>query len=348
MVSNLILGQQELFQLIPVLATVTLILLAAGAETLHLIRIRRVAGLAFGPKQRPSAWARLAPALRIIAIGLLCWGLCTLMLLKPKTHNTVEIDTDKQRHVVLLLDVSPSMRLVDAGPQGSQSRMERASVVLQSLFDRVPIRQYKLSVIAFYDTAIPVVIDTADIEVVKNALNDLPMHFAFKGKDTDLFAGLEKTSEIVKPWQPDSTIVIIITDGDTVPPSGMPKLPDSVTDVLVIGIGDPVSGKFIAGHQSRQDVSTLRQVATRLKGEFHNGNANHIPSTVIQRITKQTAKNRWEDLTRREYAMAAIVIGITVLALLPWLLHYFGTRYYVGASIRGNQTNQLKPEMGSG
>ncbi len=346
MVSILFFGQAAPFSpalvsLFPLLATIVAVLLVAGAETIHMLRVSRVAGLAFGPRQTPSAWARLAPGIRVVAIGLLCWGLCTLLVLKPKTHNTVEIDTNKQRHVVLLLDVSPSMRLEDAGPQGSQSRMARASMVLQSLFDRVPIRQYKLSVVAFYDTAIPVVIDTSDIEVVKNALNDLPMHFAFKGKDTNLFAGLKKTSEIVKPWQPESTIVIIISDGDTVPPSGMPKLPNSVTDVLVIGIGDPVSGKFIAGHQSRQDVSTLRQTAARLKGEFHNGNANHIPTTMIKRITRQTSKNSWQDITRREYALTAIVIGIALLALLPLLLHYLGTRYYVGTSVRAKLQNNV-------
>ena len=330
MVEPLVIGQQDILQLLPEFGALAIVLLVIGAEAIHSIRVRRIAGLAFGPRERPSAWARLAPALSVIASGLLVWGLLTLILLEPKTHNTVEIETDKKRHVVILLDVSPSMRLVDAGPEGGQSRMQRASTVLQSLFDRVPIRQYKLSVIAFYDDAIPVVIDTDDIEVVKNALNDLPMHFAFKGKETDLFAGLKKANEIVKPWQPDSTILIIVSDGDTVPPSGMPKMPKSVADVLVIGIGDPVSGKFIAGHQSKQDVSTLRQVATRLKGEFHNGNASHIPTTMIKRITKQSAKTRWEDLTRREYALGCVALGAIILSMTPLLLHYFGTRYYVG------------------
>ena len=71
------------------------------------------------------------------------------MLTKSKTHNSTEIDATKQRHVILLLDVSPSMRLVDAGPTGTISRTQRGAEIVESLFDRVPIRQYKLSVIAF-------------------------------------------------------------------------------------------------------------------------------------------------------------------------------------------------------
>lgn len=321
-------------EMLPEFSTIVVVILAAGAELLHAGRVRKVASLVFGKSQKPSYWAMLAAPLRIIALGLLCWGLMTLMLGKPKTHNSIELETAKQRHVVLLLDVSPSMRLEDAGSENDKSRMKRASEVVQSLFDRVPIRQYKLSVIAFYNDAIPVVVDTTDIEVVKNALNDLPMHYAFKGKETDLFTGLSKTAEIVKPWQPKSTILLVITDGDTVPSTGMPKMPKSVADVLVVGVGDPVSGKFISGRHSRQDISTLRQVATRMSGQFHNGNAKHISTDMIQQLTQETAKTRWEDLGRREYALAAIAIGGAIISLLPLLLHYFGTRHYVGVTAK--------------
>ena len=327
-------------EMLPVFITIAVVILVAGAELIHFGRVRRVAALAFGKSRRPALWAMLAPPMRIVAMGLLCWGLITLMQLKPKTHNSDEIESSKQRHVVLLLDVSPSMRLKDAGPDNDKSRMSRASEVVQSLFDRVPIRQYKLSVIAFYNDAIPVVIDTNDIDVVKNALNDLPMHFAFKGKETDIFAGLKKAGEIVKPWQPKSTVMLVISDGDSVPSSGMPKMPQSVADVLVIGIGDPVAGKFIAGRHSRQDVSTLRQVATRLSGQFHNGNAKNISTDMIKQITQETANRRWEDLTRRECALAAIALGSGIMALLPLLLHYFGTSHFFG--VRGEQKQQVE------
>ena len=44
------------------------------------------------------------------------------------------------------------------------------------------------------------------------------------------------------------------------------RMPASVAGVLVVGVGDPQAGMFIDGHQSRQDVSTLRQIAARLRG----------------------------------------------------------------------------------
>lgn len=315
---------------IPEMVAAAIVVLSLGAEAIHLFRVRALSRLAFGPSGRPAMWAQLAPAQRVIAAGLLAWGFTTLLLIEPKTHNSEQVESSQQQHVILLLDVSPSMRLVDAGPDAEQSRMERARVVLESFFDRVPIRQYKLSVIAFYNDAIPVVVDTKDLEVVRNTLSDLPMHFAFKGKDTNLFKGLQKAAEIAQPWQPKSTVLLVITDGDTVPATGMPKLPVSIDNMLVIGVGDPVTGKFIAGKNSRQDISTLRQVAARLGGEFQNANSQHISSAAIARITQDLGERKWRDLTRREYALLAIGMGAGVLSGLPLLLFFAGTFWRPG------------------
>lgn len=310
--------------------TVAVVIVTLGAEAIHMLRIKKLAPLAFGPRRHPALWASMTPILRVLAVGLLTWGLISLLMVKPATHNIEEVEVSKQRHMILLVDVSPSMRLADAGPEKEQSRSLRARDVIQSFFDRVPIRNYKLSVVAFYDKAIPVVVDTSDLEVVKNCMNELPMWFAFQGKDTNLFAGLEAAAEVARPWQPDSTILVVMSDGDTVASTGMPKMPKSIADVLVVGIGDPNSGKFLAGKNSRQDASTLRQVATRLKGEYHNGNSTHLSSKMIAKLTSKTQRTKWEDLTRREYALMAIALGSLILALLPFALHYFGTSWHPG------------------
>ena len=79
---------------------------------------------------------------------------------------------------------------------------------MESFFKRVVIRQYRLSVVAFYTGAKPVVVDTSDIEVVRNILNDLPMHYAFTAGDTDVFAGLKEAAVLARPWRPKSTTVM--------------------------------------------------------------------------------------------------------------------------------------------
>ena len=110
---------------------VIVVVAAAAAEALHARRVRRVARLAFGPAGRPGIAGRSAPALRVAASGALAWGLITLLLLDPKSHrNADEIPENEKRHLILVLDVSPSMRLVDAGPDHKQNRVRRARDVL--------------------------------------------------------------------------------------------------------------------------------------------------------------------------------------------------------------------------
>src|SRR6516162_691695 len=89
-------------------ATAGAAILAAMAEVLHQRRCHRLARLAFGPDRRPSRWARLAPGLRVAAIAALTWGLATLLVIPPKTHQAQTVSDKERRHVLVVLDVSPS------------------------------------------------------------------------------------------------------------------------------------------------------------------------------------------------------------------------------------------------
>ena len=301
------------------------------AEVLHARRVARVARLAFGPSGRPALWVALVPALRVGAMAGVTWGLVTLILLKPKTHQAEAIPDNQKRHVLLVLDVSPSMRLKDAGADHEQTRRARASSVMESFFQRVPIEQYLMSVVAVYNGAKPVVVATKDMEVIRNIMSDLPMQFAFQVGKTDLFAGIAEADKIARPWRPKSTLILLVSDGDTVPATGMPKLPASVSDVLVVGVGDPRAGSFIDGRQSRQDAGSLRQIAARLGGTYVDANEKHLPTDLLTRLTVIPRAGVFEQQTKREYSLIAVGTGAGLLALLPVLLHHFGTRWRPGA-----------------
>lgn len=320
------------------LATAGVAILAAMAEVLHARRSRRLARLAFGPEQKPAPWARLAPALRVAVIAALCWGLATLLVLPPKAHVAETVPDNQRRHVLIVLDVSPSMRLKDAGPSADQSRLKRGADVMESFFQRIPVEIYLMSVVACYNGAKPVVVDTKDLEVVRNIFGDLPMQYAFPAGKTDLFSGLAEAVKIAQPWQPKSTLLLLLSDGDTVPATGMPKLPASIADVLVVGVGDPRAGSFIDGKMSRQDAGTLRQIATRLGGTYYDGNQKHLSSEMLSQLTVIPRKGAFERLTRREYALIVCGLGAIVLAFLPVLLHYLGTRWQPGVGATKSAT----------
>lgn len=304
--------------------------LAMVGEVLHWQRLGRKARLLFGPSGGPRGWVHAVPFLRSIAFGGLAWGLATLMTIEPAVHQSDRMPDEEYRHLVLVLDVSPSMLLRDAGPNGDQSRRERSADLIDSLFDRVPIGHFKISVIATYNGAKPVVEDTRDIELVRHVLTMLDMRYAFKSGSTRLFDGISEAAKMGKAWRMKSALLVIVSDGDTVPASGMPELPPSFGGTLVIGVGDEMHGKFLAGHQSRQDTSTLRQVAIRLGGEFHNGNRRHVPSDILAAAAADSRKPLIERLTLREYALIAVVLGSSWLALIPLLLAWFGSGYRAG------------------
>jgi Ca-activated chloride channel family protein len=312
------------------LAALAMLIFMTTAELMHARRVRRIVPLAFGRVGRPAAWARPAPLLRIVAAGALTWGLITLALLPPKVHKAGAIPEEQYRDLLLVLDVSPSMRLQDAGPTGKQSRRSRAADILTSFFARVPMELYRTTVVAVYNGAKPVVLRTTDPEVVKNILEDLPMQYAFPAGGTDLFSGLEEAAKIARPWRPQSTTMIIVSDGDTVPATGMPKMPASIAHAVVVGVGDPVAGRFIDGHLSRQEASGLRQIALRLGGTYHDGNEKHLSTDLLRQVSLLGAQSTLDRLTRREYAILACILGAGVLALLPVGLHYAGTPWQPG------------------
>jgi Ca-activated chloride channel family protein len=316
--------------MVAILSVCAIVLLATGAEVLHARRGQRVARLAFGPACRPRFWVYGAPTLRVLALAAITWGLTTLLLLIPKVRQSGVLAESEYRNLLLVLDVSPSMLLQDAGPTGKQSRRKRAADLLKSFFERIPVDHYRMTVLAVYSDVKPVVVATTDLEIVRNILNDLPMEHAFKAGPTNLFAGLDEAAKLARPWRPKSTLLMIVSDGDTVPGTGLPRMPDSIANVVLVGVGDVLAGKSIDGHQSRQDASTLRQLAVRLKGAYHNGNTNHLPTELVRSATAVAGTSAIDRLTLREYALLAITAGASMLALLPLLLHYFGTLYTPG------------------
>ena len=310
--------------------TIGVLVLGGIAEVLHAKRCRRLAPLAFGPSRRPRLWVMTTPFLRVAALGLLCWGLITLLIAPPKVYQPEGIAEEDMRHVLLVLDVSPSMKLEDAGPELNKSRARRVAEVMESFFKRVVMERVRLSVVAVYNGAIPVVVDTRDVEVVRNILNDLPLHHAFDVGRTRIFDGLEEAARIARPWKLNSTTVVLISDGDTVPATGMPQMPPSVADVLIIGVGDPKTGRFIDGRQSRQDTATLRQIAHRLRGVYHDGNQKHVSSELLTELTSVEVEDPFGGLTRREFALIAVGLGSGLLALLPLALAAFGVGWRPG------------------
>lgn len=316
----------------PLLLAAAALVLASGAEFIHARRVRSVAALAFGPAGKPGLAAAFAPWLRVAGVSALVWGLAVLFLLPPMAHRSTpqEVEEADRQHLLVVLDVSPSMRLNDAGQTGKESRMKRARSVFDSIMARIGHDKLHSTVVAVYNGAKPVVQETRDLEVLHNLMDDLPMHHAFPSGKTKLIDGIEEAVRIAKPWPRGSATLVLISDGDTVPAAGMPVIPASIGGVLVIGVGDPGKGTFINGHNSRQDGATLRQIATRLGGVYHDANAKFIPTATLTRLGTLDTEAADDGAGLRELALLLTALGGATLAGLPLLLHFFGSPWNPG------------------
>jgi Ca-activated chloride channel family protein len=289
------------------------------------------------------------PALRSLAIALATWGLLVLHSIEPEQKEP-DLSKEPSQHLLIALDVSPSMYIEDAGPEGNQTRTARAAMLLQAIMDRLDMTQIRVTVVAFYTTAMPVVIEAFDLNVVANVLNGLPMEHAFEVGQTRLQEGVQTALDFARVWPAGTGTLIVVSDGDTVPEDSLPEKPISITDTLVIGVGDPHRGSPVAGRTSRQDEASLKRLAVRLGGVYHNGNRKHLPSDILaaleMRLPTVQDRARLKDL-----ALASAMSGGTVIALLPLALALFGAAGPAGArqvgTRRSRSANRQQAERSS-
>jgi Ca-activated chloride channel family protein len=300
--------------------------IAVFAEWLHARRVRRLARLAFGPENQPRLWTQLTPLLRVLALAGVVWALVVLMAFDGSSR-TRERQSKVTRHLMILLDVSPSMQLKDAGEGGAAPRAAQAANLIRSVLDRAPSSEVKVSMACFYTDTMPLVTQCTDREVIMNFANNLPLHIAYRPGKTDLVKSLNTAGDLVKDFPRKSTTLLVISDGDTVPDSGLKTMPSAVTDVIFAGVGDPSRGTFIDGHLSRQDNASLSQVARRLGGNYHNGNRLQVPSEMLRHLLAPDETKEKVKINLRVLAIIILSSGAAVLCLLPLLLEYFGSSW---------------------
>lgn len=319
-----------------ILVAVGTAILAGGAELLHFRRIRRVRHLAFGPQGSFSAAVLTVPVLRTLFLAALAWALTTLLFLDPKAHRSEikVVDARDRRHLLVVLDVSPSMKLKDSGESAGLTRTERASRLIESLLKRTNDNKLHISLVAVYNGAKPVVEESRDLEVILNFLDGMDMSSVFPVGKTQLLTGLEEAARIARKWPANSATLLLVSDGDSVPASGMPKMPPSIGGVLVMGVGNPTKGSMIDGRQSRQDVGALQQIASRLGGQYHDGNVRHVPSAALDKLGSLKTDDEGLKLTLREYALITAITSGLGLALLPVILHFFASPFRPGPDKR--------------
>ena len=119
----------------------------------------------------------------------------------------------------------------------------------------------------------------------------------------------------------------MLSDGDTVPDSGLKPMPSSVAEAIFAGVGSVSHGTFIDGHLSRQDNASLSQLARRLGGNYHDGNVKQIPSEMLRRLITPDERTEKFKVNLRVLAIIVLTVSTALLCLLPVLLEYLGSAW---------------------
>jgi len=313
------------------LATLVLGLLAEG---LHARRVRRLRRLAFGPEAQPRKWTLIAPVLRVLALSGAAWALVILLAFEGSSRLH-ERNAAATRHLMVLLDVSPSMEVKDAGEAGVQTRRDRAATLLKSAMERANNDETRITMACFYSDAMLLVKECADRELIWNFADNLPLHM------TSLMKSLNTAGNYVKDFPRKSVTFLVLTDGDTVPDTGLERMPSSVAELLVVGVGNASRGSFLDGHLSRQDSASLSQLARRLGGQYHDGNSKQIPSAMLKHLTAPDGRKYPFQISLRTLAIAVLAASSALLCLLPLLLDQFGSPWKPGARERANRNSTI-------
>lgn len=316
--------------MIPLISAAVVLVLVALAESLHLRRIRVTARLAFGPGGAARPWTRFVPWLRVTSLAAFAWGVTTLLMLKleaPDSAGAKERHDAEATRVVFVGDLSPSMYLPDAGPDGTLTRHARMREVVEGILQRVS-GNLRFGVIGFYTESLPVVTEARDPELVRNVFNGLPLTYAMPVGKTDLGKAVNDTLALVADFPKGSTRMIILSDGDSVSLVPVNPRPASVKELLVLGVGNPHKGSFIDGHQSRQEAETLQRLATSLGGIYEDVNEKHLGTAQLGDLVVPMELPQ-RGLTLAQWALLAIALGAVINALIPVALEFFGSRWLV-------------------
>ncbi|MDP1662870.1 MAG: vWA domain-containing protein [Phycisphaerales bacterium] len=312
------------------MVTPWLIALAAAAlagigEWLHARRTARIARLAFGAEGEPAAWARAAPALRVIGLAAAAWGASVLISYDPVGGDQTP-SPRASKQLLIALDVSPSMLIKDAGPEAEKvTRSQWAGKVVQGVLDRLDMKETRISLVAFYTKSMTVLQDSTDKNVIANMFDGLQLHVAFDPGQTDLASGVNAALQFARPWARRSTTLIIVSDGDARAELGQVTLPPAIADTIVIGVGDPNKATIVSGHSSKQESLSLKTLAARLSGTYHEGNRLHLPSDVLARLA-MISPNAGGDLGERDAALIALGAGGSITALIGPALMLVGLK----------------------
>jgi Ca-activated chloride channel homolog len=196
-----------LLALLIVLPVIALGVIAARRKARFPVTFTNVGVLASVASERRRSWKRLiAPALLVLAL---------IFAAGAVAHPRIRISQpDQNATIVLLVDVSGSMRANDVEP----TRLDAAVNAMRTFLDRLP-KQFRVGLVAFSSEPEPLINPTANRDSVREAISLLEPEAGTAVGDgiavglKMVTSSLKQAGYIRKPGQPAPGAIVLLSDG---------------------------------------------------------------------------------------------------------------------------------------
>jgi Ca-activated chloride channel family protein len=284
----------------------------------------------------PRGGAPLVRAARLTALaglGLLAW-------MDPRWGEEPLQVERRGLDVIVCLDTSRSMLAADMEP----NRLGRALQDVRALLPELAGGD-RVGLVVFAGVARTRVPLTHDLDSFRALLGEVDTGSVPTG-GTDLAAALRKALELADPELANTTVVLLLTDGEDLAGAGLQAAGELAGKGLVVhavGYGSKYGSKitvaegggetFLRDRQgnevvSRMDDESLRALAAATGGEFVRAEAMVLPLNELHRARLQPMQKRAYDAGEETGRRARYQwVLLPLLALLLWEIAMAGGRH---------------------
>lgn len=269
-----------------------------------------------------AAMARAGRVRRYVAAGGLFAGLVLIVLAVARPTFPLPVPADRSA-IVLVMDISGSMRSTDIEP----TRMEAAKAAAKAFLDDVPDR-VRVGLVSFGGYATLVAPPGTDHAVIRQRIDE----FTFIRRTAigeGIIEGLAALPGRVRPG-PDGVlpplpagsrppgVLIVLSDGrsnsgiDAVKAAEMARAQEVVVHTIGVGNTNPSLGAWTIG--GPLDESELRAVAQAGGGTYYHASSARALSDIYRRLARHVGWERRPDEVSAVFALGGAVALIVAIA----------------------------------
>jgi Ca-activated chloride channel family protein len=289
------------------------------------------------PAASTALFANLPTSLRarLVHLPLCLMGLAAAVLsvaLARPVHREVMPTQKDGVDIMLVVDISSSMKLTDMDPQGGQRRVDIARArALDFAKARSNDRVGLITFARFAELRCPPTLDENAIAAFVRGIDLVP-----EGSELDLTsigAGLAKGVAVLQKSQAKSKVIVLLTDGDNnVGVNGVPGIPpddgikfavDAGVRVHAIGIGRGNPDPF--GGMHALEFTAIKDAASRTGGKFFKARTDEeLKETYaeIDRLEKSELQDpRFRTVDQYSWPLLAglLLLALSLLLEFAWL-----------------------------